>query len=178
MKTPLNDRERELAEQEAQLIEKYLGRRHLPMGDFYGLAAEGFLQAAHAYSSREELQAATTFGAVATMRMKDKVGAHFAKERRRSKIAPMSPLREADMAQECSGLRALESRETYDMICDSIAQVLTPRQSDLIRQLADGANERELSREHGLTLAQVREELAAARAALVPHKNELLAMAA
>lgn len=178
MNTPLNDKAQVLAEQEAALIKRYIGKRRLPQGDFYGMAAEGFLQAAQAYTDKPELQNICPFSSVAMSRMRGKIGAHFAKERRRREIAPMVRLHESELAQDCPQLRAVESRETYAELCESIAQVLTPRQSALIRQLADGISEKELGRRHGITTAEVRRELASARAALAPHKEELYAIAA
>lgn len=178
MKTPLNEKAQVLAEQEEALIKRYIGQRRLPQGEFYGMAAEGFLQAAQAYTDKPELQEVCPFSSVAMSRMRGKIGAHFAKERRRREIAPMVRLHESDLAQECPQLRAVESRETYAELCESIAQVLTPRQSALIRQLADGVSEKELGRRHGITTAQVRQELAAARTALAPHREELYAIAA
>lgn len=107
---PLAESEKKFAEENHNLIYKFLHRYGYSIEDFYNIAVFGYLKAVQIYNRREDLRKGFDFPYISWLYMKSEIGNHFRTENAR-KRKPAETVISLD--EDCS-----ESGNLYDRISE------------------------------------------------------------
>lgn len=157
----LTDKERQFASEHHQLIYGFLNQHGLPEGDYYGVAALGYLRAVHRYLDCAELKR-FSFSTVAYRAMSQSVSRHRRDLNRQAGVGYALSLDTGgvDGAPLDCGISAAE-RAAYEeleenLLLHALAKRLSPGQIEVVRLRLQGYGIREIAQRQAVGEKKIR----------------------
>ena len=143
-----------------EVVFGFLRRKKLPMDEFYDVVVFGFLEAIDTYLSRPELREKHCFEAIATVKMRDKLSAHWKYANRPKRKAPVRGLHEpyhGYILEEsiADKMQSVEDAAVASEVWERIAPQLTQKQMDTLLLKSRGFTYGEIASKESITRSGV-----------------------
>ena len=164
---PLTSEQRQFAEDNHDLVIRFLGYKRLNYDEYYDILIFGFIRAVRKYLERSELQQ-YSFNTIAYWAMRSDLINYYRKQDRQKRYAIIVNL-DSPVSHTERVIDTIETADTtaddvlYDSLLNEIAEVLSVEQFEIIQMKASGYSEREIARLYDISVQSVQEMLAVAK---------------
>ena len=180
MDMPLTKEESAFAAEHHNLVYAFLKMKRYPVDEFYDIAIFGYLRAVRTYLGREDLRDLYKFSTIAYKRMGSSISSHFTALNRQMRKADTHPYDDnTDVADYSDSVfESVSRKETSDAVRETLSEILTTRQNEMLCLKNEGYTNREIGERCGRNRNLVGLEIKAAGNAIrerAPELRELIA---
>lgn len=177
LNTPMTKEESAFAAENHDLVCKYLRMKRYSVSELYDTAIFGYLRAVRTYLLREDLRAAYNFQTIAFQCMRSSISHYFCALKRGAAVCFYDD--DTDAVCDDDSVWENVSRDgTVQEVRETLSEVLTPRQNQVVYLKAYGYNNREIGDRCGIHRNTVGLEIKAAGDAIRNHAPELMELLA
>ena len=164
---PLTPLERDFAEENHNLIYKFLNNYHLPDDEFYDIVVFGYLKAVKAYNSNT-LASKASFSTIAWKQMMHELSHHFEAQKRQKRLSDTVSLQAMNENVSTAGeFDGLPPELEMQLLLHALAAKTSQRQQDILRLRDFGYPLKRIAKKQGVSIRCVKQELDNARTLLM-----------
>ena len=160
---PLTLEQRQFAEDNHNLVYSFLRFKRLSRDEYYDIIIFGYLRAVQKYFERPELRQ-YTFKTIADYSMKSDLYNYYRKLYRQKRYAYVVSLDNPAFADDNSMIDIAVEDNTadtiaYEQLLQELSAILPKEQFSIIRMKADGYNDSDIAKHHGVRVRSVQEAI-------------------